>query len=101
MIRKILKYLGYALLALVVLAIAAIILAQFAPPPSAGVMQTLSSNGKTVHLMQGDTGPISFSASMEGDAVIVNGQKLDLSGGDLFTVKIFTNGRMELHKGAP
>lgn len=101
MIRKILKYLGYALLTLVVLVVGIVILAQFAPPPAPGVMQTLTSNGKTVHLMQGDTGDISFSSSMEGNSVIVNGQKLDLSGGDVFTVKIFTNGRIELHKGAP
>lgn len=97
---KILKYIGYTVLALILLVV---VLDQVLPPAknSGGVMQTLSSNGKTVHLMQGDTGDISFSASMDGDAVIVNGQKLDLSGGDVFTVKIFTNGRMELHKGAP
>jgi hypothetical protein len=97
---KILKYIGYTLLALVLGIFA---LSQFLPPPGpgSGVFQTLSSGGKTVHLVRGGPGDIRFSASMEGSSVVVNGQTLELSGGDEFTVKLFENGRMELHKGAP
>lgn len=98
---KILKYIGLTLLVLVV---AIVVLALVLPPPdnAGGVFQTLSYNGKTVHLARGGPGEIKFSASMEDDgSVIVNGQKIPLTGGDVFTVKIFENGRLELHKGTP
>lgn len=97
---KVLKIIGYTVGALLLAFVALVILL----PPSDGtgtVFQTLSFGGKTVHLARGGPGDINFSASMEDGAAIVNGQKLDLSGGDVFTVKLFENGRMELHKGAP
>lgn len=97
---KVLKVIGYTIGAL---ALAFFALAMLLPPAdgTGTVFQTLRFGGKTVHIARGGPGDISFSASMEGDAAVVNGQKLDLSGGDVFTVKLFENGRMELHRGAP
>jgi hypothetical protein len=42
--------------------------------------QTLTFNGKTVHLVLRGEGPISYKTETADGTLIVNGQKLDLSG---------------------
>ena len=65
----------------------------------ASITQTMSVGGKTVHaVMKGDA---SYSMTNEGNDVIVNGKKLDLSGGDEFTVEINADGTTHVRPGKP
>ena len=67
-----------------------------APP---GIAQTMSVGGKTVHAVM--KGAASYSMSNEGNDVIVNVKKLDLSGGDEFTVEINADGTTTVRPGKP
>jgi hypothetical protein len=66
-------------------------------PPS--IAQSMSVGGKTVHAVM--KGAASYSMTNEGNDVIVNGKKLDLSGGDEFTVEINADGTTNLRPGKP
>jgi hypothetical protein len=66
-------------------------------PPS--IAQTMSVGGKTVHMVT--KGPASYTATNEGDDILINGKKLDLSGGDVFTVEISADGTTALRPGKP
>jgi hypothetical protein len=67
-----------------------------APP---GITQTMSVGGKTVHAVM--KGAASYSMTNEGNDVIVNGKKLDLSGGNEFTVEINADGTTTVRPGKP
>jgi len=101
--KAVFKYLGYTVLGLVVLVLGvagiAIIMddTDYGPP---GLMQTFTVGGKKVHLVRkGDQ--VSYEASAEGSDIIVNGQKLDLSGGDVFIAEIAPDGKVSVKKQAP
>jgi hypothetical protein len=64
-----------------------------------GITQTMSVGGKTVHAVM--KGAASYSMTNEGNDVIVNGKKLDLSGGDEFTVEINADGTTTVRPGKP
>jgi hypothetical protein len=65
----------------------------------ASVTQTMSVGGKTVHMIT--KGAASYSATNEGDDIVINGKKLDLTGGDEFTVEIDAEGNTHLRPGKP
>lgn len=44
---------------------------------------------------------MSYTASNEGDTILLNGKPLDLSGGDVFTVEIAADGKTSLRPGKP
>lgn len=73
----------------------------FFPPSGVSVMQTVSFDGKKVYLAQKGDGPISYKTETGNGTLIVNGQPLDLSGGNEFTVVFSSNGSYEVKKGAP
>jgi hypothetical protein len=66
---------------------------------SPGIIQSMSVGGKTVHFV--NKGPGAYTASNEGDAILINGKPLDLSGGDEFTVEIAEDGTTSLRPGKP
>jgi len=66
---------------------------------SPGITQTMSVGGKTVHAVM--NGAASYSMTNDGNDVIVNGKKLDLSGGDEFTVEINADGTTTVRPGKP
>ena len=66
-------------------------------PPS--IAQTMSVGGKTVHMIT--KGPASYSATNEGNDILINGKKLDLSGGEKFTAEINADGTTHLRPGKP
>ena len=99
---KFLKYLGYTIGVVVLLFV--LLIAYFAVFPAeitSGVIQTLTVGGKTVYLARSGPGEIKYSASMEDGGVTVNGVRLDLSGGDVFTVLISADGKAVLKPGKP
>ena len=59
----------------------------------------MSAGGKTVHFVT--KGAVSYTASNEGDTILLNGKPLDLSGGDVFTVEIAADGTPTLRPGKP
>ena len=65
------------------------------------VAQTLTFNGKTVHLVLRGEGPISYKTETADGTLIVNGQKLDLSDGNEFTIAFMPDGKFGLRKGGP
>ena len=65
------------------------------------VVQTLTFNGKTVHLVLRGEGPISYKTETADGTLIVNGNKLDLSDGNEFTIAFMPDGKFGLRKGAP
>lgn len=66
---------------------------------SPGITQSMSAGGKTVHFVT--KGPASYTASNEGDTILLNGKPLDLSGGDEFTAEIAADGTTSLRPGKP
>ena len=77
----------------------AIFVDPYTTPLAPSVAQTMSVGGKTVHMVA--NGPASYSATNEGNDILINGKKLDLSGGDEFTVEINTDGTTHLRSGKP
>jgi len=66
---------------------------------SPGITQSMSAGGKTVHFVS--KGAAAYTASNEGDAILINGKPLNLSGGDEFTVEIAEDGSTSLRPGKP
>lgn len=96
---RILKNVAIILFAIVTAIFA---IATFAPPPEiSGVTQTVSFDGKTVHLAMKGDGPVNYSTETKDGTLVVNGQKLDLSDGNEFTVIFSGDGTYEVRKGAP
>ena len=98
-LRIFLYVLGGLFLALAVLIGVAAYLDHIGPPGPAQLTQSMSAGGKTVHFVA--KGPVSYTASNEGDAILLNGKPLDLSGGDVFTVEIAADGTSSLRPGKP
>lgn len=96
---KILKNVGIALFVVITALYA---LDTFLPKQAAErVVQTLTFNGKTVHLVLRGEGPISYKTETADGTLIVNGQKLDLSDGNEFTIAFMPDGKFGLRKGGP
>ena len=99
---KVLRIIGYIVgalfLALVVLIGVAAYLDHIDPPGPA-LSQSMSAGGKTVHFVT--KGPVSYTASNEGDTILLNGKPLDLAGGDVFTAEIAADGTTSLRPGKP
>jgi hypothetical protein len=66
---------------------------------SPGIAQSMSVGGKTVHFVA--KGAAAYTASNEGDTILINGKPLDLSGGDVFTVDIAEDGSTSMRPGKP
>ncbi len=100
---KALRIIGYIVgtlfLALAVLIGVATYLDYVDPPKPGQLSQTMSAGGKTVHFVP--KGAVSYTASNEGDTILLNGKPLDLSGGDVFTVEIAADGTPTLRPGKP
>ena len=97
LLRVILYIAAGLFLALLALIGAAAFLDHIDPPGAPGLTQTMSVGGKTVHaVMKG-----AYSMTNDGNDVIVNGKKLDLSGGDEFTVEINADGTTTVRPGKP
>lgn len=64
-----------------------------------GFAQTMTVGGKKVHLVMNGVG--SYKAAAEGSDILVNGKKLDLSGGDEFTITINGDGTTNMRPGKP
>ena len=100
---KALRIIGYSvgtlLIALAVLIGVATYLDRVDPPGPAQLSQSMSAGGKTVHFVT--KGPVSYTASNEGDTILLNGKPLDLSGGDVFTAEIAADGTISLRPGKP
>jgi len=90
---------GTLFLALAVLIGVAAYLDHNDPPGPAQLTQSMSAGGKTVHFVT--KGSVSYTASNEGDTILLNGKPLDLSGGDVFTVEIAADGKTSLRPGKP
>lgn len=98
--KKVFKFLGYTLGVLVLLAVAIVVVGlMFDPRNETRVLQTLTVGDKTVHVV--GKGAADFTSSASSEGVIINGVKLDLSGGSVFTATIMPDGKTELKKGAP
>ena len=99
-IRIILYIFGGLFLALAGLfAYFAIFVDPYTTPSAPSIAQTMSVGGKTVHMIA--KGPASYSATNEGNDILINGKKLDLSGGDEFTVEINADGTTHVRPGKP
>lgn len=98
-LRIFLYVLGGLVLALAVLIGVAAYLDHIDPPGPAQLTQSMSAGGKTVHFLT--KGPASYTASNEGDTILLNGKPLDLSGGDEFTAEIAADGTTNLRPGKP
>jgi hypothetical protein len=97
---KILKYLGYTLLVVLLLAVALVVVATiFDPRKEASVVQTLAAGGKTVHVVA--AGATNFTSTASSDGIVINGTKLDLPDGDVFTATIGSDGKVTVTKGKP
>ena len=100
---KALRIIGYVVGGLLVTLVALFAIGSYvgdgANTSSPGITQSMSAGGKTVHFVT--KGPASYTASNEGDAILINGKPLDLSGGDEFTVEIAENGSTSLRPGKP
>ena len=90
---------GTLLIALAVLIGVAAYLDHIDPPRPAQLTQSMSAGGKAVHFVT--KGSVSYTASNEGDTILLNGKPLDLSGGDVFTVEIAADGKASLRPGKP
>ncbi|MBX9862201.1 MAG: hypothetical protein K2Y42_05555 [Hyphomicrobium sp.] len=96
---RILKNIGIAIFVLITAIYA---LDTFLPPSNRErPVQTLTFNGKTVHLVLRGEGPISYKTETADGTLIVNGNKLDLSDGNEFTIAFMPDGKFGLRKGAP
>lgn len=95
---QILKNIAILIFAFITLVYAVV---TFFPSSGISVMQTVSFDGKKVYLAQKGDGPISYKTETGNGTLIVNGQPLDLSGGNEFTVVFSSNGSYEVKKGAP
>ena len=96
---RILKNIGIAICVLITAIYA---LDTFLPPSNRErPVQTLTFNGKTVHLVLRGEGPISYKTETADGTLIVNGNKLDLSDGNEFTIAFMPDGKFGLRKGAP
>jgi hypothetical protein len=98
-----LRVIGYVVgglfLALVVVLGVAAYLDHIDPQGPPQLSQSMSAGGKTVHFVT--KGAVSYTASNEGDTILVNGKPLDLSGGDVFTAEIAADGTTSLRPGKP
>jgi hypothetical protein len=59
----------------------------------------MSVGGKTVHFVNKGAG--AYTASNQGDTILINGKRLDLSGGEEFTVEIAEDGSTSQRPGKP
>ena len=100
---KALRIIGYIVgtlfLALAVLIGVATYLDYVDPPGPAQLTQSMAAGGKTVHFVT--KGARSYTASNEGDTILLNGKPLDLSGGDVFTAEIAADGTISVRPGKP
>ncbi len=97
---KIFRYFGYAVGILGLMLVLLIGVSMLVPQKgdTSGLITSMSSDGKTVHLMRNGPGDIKFSAKFEGRGIIVNGVTFDLSGGSVFEVLLSADGTARLRK---
>ena len=100
---KALRIIGYIvgglLLTLVVLIAVGSYVGDGSTTSAPGITQSMSAGGKTVHFVS--KGAAAYTASNEGDTILLNGKPLDLTGGDVFTVEIAEDGSTSLRPGEP
>jgi hypothetical protein len=100
---KALRIIGYVvgglLLTLVVLFAVGSYMGDGGNTSAPGTTQSMSVGGKTVHFVS--KGAAAYTASNEGDTILINGKPLDLSGGEVFTVEIAGDGSTSLRPGKP
>jgi hypothetical protein len=63
------------------------------------ITQSMTVGGKTVHFV--NKGAASYAAGNDGDAIVVNGQRLDLPDGDEFIAEIGADGSVTVRPGKP
>ena len=112
--KSVLKYLGYA--ALAVVALFAALLAYSATQPSIDRIQTLTFQGKTLHVVTiGSKGAFKIKTDGNGSEIetlgrryviatkgrdfLLDGQVLDTSTGKEFSIVLHPDGRRELKPG--
>jgi hypothetical protein len=100
---KALRIIGYVvgglLLTLVVLIAIGSYVGDGGNTSAPGITQSMSVGGKTVHFVSKSLA--AYTASNEGDRILLNGKPLDLSGGNEFTVEIAEDGSTSQRPGKP
>ena len=99
---KALRIIGYIVGGLLIALVALIAVGSYLggdTTSSPSITQSMSAGGKTVHFVS--KGAAAYTASNEGDTILINGKPLDLSGGDVFTVEIAEDGSTSQRPGKP